>query len=126
MEAITGRTIVITGAASGIGKAFAEGFLAEGASVVATDINEEGLISLADAGAITSVTDVSVDAEVRAMIDLAVAETGRVDVLFNNAGYGKHTRVEDLADGTGECGVWRSQGGDVVRQSRCSRGGCRC
>ena len=99
MGELEGRTIVVTGAASGLGRAFAEGFLADGAAVVATDINTDGLIPLADQGAVTARTDVSVDGEVRAMIDLAVSETGRIDVLINNAGYGSRTRVEDLGDG---------------------------
>lgn len=99
MSELEGRTIVITGAGAGIGRAFAEGFLAEGASVVGTDIVENRLEPLAEAGAITAVTDVSDDAQIRAMIDLAVDRTGRVDVLFNNAGYGTRTNVEDLPDG---------------------------
>jgi len=96
---LSDKTIVITGAGAGIGRAFAEGFLAEGAVVVGTDIDAARLEPLAAAGAITAVTDVADDAQVRAMIELAVEQTGRVDVLFNNAGYGSKTRVEDLADG---------------------------
>lgn len=99
MGELDGRTIVITGAGAGIGRAFAEGFAAEGADVVATDIVAERLEPLAHAGIITAVTDVSDDAQVRAMIDLAMDRTGRVDVLFNNAGYGSRTNVEDLAAG---------------------------
>ncbi len=93
------HTIVITGAGSGIGKAFAEGFLKEGATVVAADINPQGLNSLNKLGAHTQITDVSSEKEVRAMIARAVQETGRVDVLFNNAGIGSRKRIEDLEDG---------------------------
>lgn len=92
-------TIVVTGAASGIGKALAEGFLGEGARVVAADIREDGLASLAERGAVTQRTDVSERAEVEALVGRARRETGRVDVLFNNAGYGSRTAVEDLAEG---------------------------
>jgi NAD(P)-dependent dehydrogenase (short-subunit alcohol dehydrogenase family) len=99
MESLDGRTVVITGAASGIGRAFAEGFRADGSEVVGCDIDEAGLRALAEQGIHTAVTDVGDDAAVRAVVDLAVERTGRVDVLFNNAGMGNRTAVEDLAPG---------------------------
>lgn len=99
MGELEGRTVVITGAGSGIGKAFAEGFRSEGATVVGTDIVAERLAPLEEAGVITLRTDVADDAQVRAMINLARQQTGRIDVLFNNAGFGSRTNVEDLADG---------------------------
>jgi 3-oxoacyl-[acyl-carrier protein] reductase len=91
-------TIVVTGAASGLGRAWTEGFLADGAKVVAADIDAQGLRDLEARGAIACPTDVADPAAVKAMIDLAVTETGKVDVLFNNAGVGFNTRIEDLAD----------------------------
>ncbi len=99
MSAITGHTVVITGAASGIGKALAEGFLADGARVVAADIQKEGVASLAEKGALTQRTDVSSRDQLEELIELTRRETGRIDVLFNNAGFGTRTRIEDLEPG---------------------------
>ena len=83
-----GKTIVITGAASGLGDAWTKGFLKDGATVVAADIDEPGLAAVASLGALTVRTDVSLESDVKAMIDFAMSETGRIDVLFNNAGIG--------------------------------------
>ncbi|MBT3225204.1 MAG: SDR family oxidoreductase [Calditrichaeota bacterium] len=98
MSKITGKTVVITGAASGLGRAWVLGFLKDGARVVAADINEEGLAVLQSEGAYTIKTDVADDQRVKAMLALALNKTGRVDVLFNNAGIGAFTRVEELAE----------------------------
>ena len=65
MESLEGRTVVITGAASGMGRAFAEGFRADGADVVGCDIDEAGLAALGQQGIHTAVADVSDDAAVR-------------------------------------------------------------
>jgi NAD(P)-dependent dehydrogenase (short-subunit alcohol dehydrogenase family) len=99
MTELDGKTVVITGAASGIGKACAEGFLADGARVLGVDINPDGLKDIEALGAVTMAVDVSDDAMVRGMIQKAMEETGRIDVLMNNAGYGLGTRVEDYEDG---------------------------
>ncbi len=99
MRALSESTVVITGAGNGIGRALAQGFLADGARVVGTDVDEEGLEVIAAEGAITERTDVSSDADVRAMIERAHDETGRVDVVINNAGYGSNCLLEDHADG---------------------------
>jgi len=99
MSSVKGRTIVITGAGSGIGFACAEGFLNDGARVLGIDIKAEGLEKLAARGAMIMQADTSVDADMRAMVEKAVKETGRIDVLFNNAGAGNITRIEDFADG---------------------------
>jgi 3-oxoacyl-[acyl-carrier protein] reductase len=99
MPEIEGKTVIITGAGSGIGLACAEGFLADGARVLGVDNQGDRLEALASKGALTMTADVSEDAAMRAIVKKAIEETGRIDVLFNNAGMGSRTRVEDLADG---------------------------
>jgi NAD(P)-dependent dehydrogenase (short-subunit alcohol dehydrogenase family) len=96
---VAGRTIVVTGAGSGIGRALAEGFLRDGARVVAADIRPEGLAPLEARGALVQVVDVSVRDQVRGLLERARAATGRVDVLFNNAGFGSRRAVADLEEG---------------------------
>lgn len=102
VSGIEGRTVVITGAASGIGRALALGFLNDGAKVVAADINGEGLKAAADAGAVAIEIDVTQPDEVARMAQMAVEATGRLDVLFNNAGLGANTRIEALEPGVFE------------------------
>ena len=101
-EDTAGKTVVITGAASGIGRALALGFLADGAKVVAADIAEAGLVDAAKAGAETVVTDVTDAAAVQRLIDQAVRLTGGVHVLFNNAGVAGGGRIEAMAPGAFE------------------------
>ena len=93
------RTIVITGAASGLGKAWAEGFLADGATVIGSDVDEQGLAAIGDKGALTIRTDISDEDAVRQMIDFAMEKTGRLDVLFNNAGIGTNRPFLDVPAG---------------------------
>jgi NAD(P)-dependent dehydrogenase (short-subunit alcohol dehydrogenase family) len=94
MGRLEGKVAVITGAASGMGRATAILFAAEGANVVLADLNvaggEEaaGLASAAGRGCVFQRTDVSAEDDVRAMIGRALSEFGRLDVTFNNAGIG--------------------------------------
>jgi len=99
MGELDGKTVVITGAASGIGLACAEGFLGDGARVLGADINQEGLKGLEAKGAMTMAVDVADRTQVNAMVQGAVDKTGRIDVLMNNAGYAIFTRVEDYDEG---------------------------
>ncbi|MFE7515116.1 SDR family NAD(P)-dependent oxidoreductase [Streptomyces sp. NPDC057540] len=78
------RVCVITGAASGIGRATAERFLREGAVVVAADVDGDRLATLT--GVIPVVGDVSREEDARRMITTAVERFGRLDVLVANAG----------------------------------------
>jgi meso-butanediol dehydrogenase/(S,S)-butanediol dehydrogenase/diacetyl reductase len=95
MGKLDDRTIVITGAARGIGQGVAHRLAAEGANVAVADLNADGAeataASIRDAGgkAIGIGTDVGDRDSVKAALDAAVAEFGRLDVLFNNAGISK-------------------------------------
>lgn len=84
MGAFDGRTVIVTGAASGIGSAMAELFLDEGATVVAADLDPDDVPS----ECIRVEADVSVPEAVDDMVAAAIDETGQVDVLCNNAGIG--------------------------------------
>ncbi len=87
-----GKTIVITGAASGIGRATALIFAREGANVVCADINEPGARETAAAvnakgsQALAVTVDVTKRGEIDAMAERAIAAFGRVQFLFNSAG----------------------------------------
>ena len=90
MGRLEGKVAVVTGGASGMGAATVRRFVAEGAKVVIadlqTDLGEAIAAELGDAAAFIE-TDVGVEAQVQAMIELAVARYGRLDCLFNNAGF---------------------------------------
>ncbi|MDQ0728014.1 SDR family oxidoreductase [Microbacterium sp. W4I20] len=85
---MSARTAVVTGASSGIGRAVARALLEAGFRVVLAGRREDALHETADGhpDALVVPTDVTVEAEVEALFARTVAEWGRVDVLFNNAG----------------------------------------
>tara|TARA_Y100001970_G_scaffold39728_1_gene48951 strand:- start:6380 stop:7105 length:726 start_codon:yes stop_codon:yes gene_type:complete len=101
-KVIEGKTIVITGAANGIGRAWTEMFTADGAKVIACDRDEEKLQELDRQGVTTVVADVSNPKDVESFINIAVQETGKLDALFNNAGMGFGHKLEDFPDGSFE------------------------
>lgn len=86
---LEGKIAVITGAASGIGEATAIRFVEEGARVVVSDVQAEAGRAVAERlgdAARFILTDVTVEAEVAAAVDLAMSTWGRLDCMFNNAG----------------------------------------
>ena len=97
---LAGKTALITGAASGIGRATAALFHAEGAKVAATDRNEAGLAELKGVADLVLPQDVTNEARWREVVDIAVAAFGRLDILVNSAGVGTKGNIETetLAD----------------------------
>ena len=92
LERLRGKSAVVTGAAKGIGRATAELFAREGARLVVNDVDEDRLTKLrerlADSGVEVEavVGDVSVVEDAQRIIEAAVEEFGRIDVLVANAG----------------------------------------
>lgn len=89
---LSGKSAVVTAAAQGIGRAIAELFVAEGASVVATDLNPDQLADLE--GAHCAKLDVRSTADVQQL----AKDLGPVDILVNCAGYVHHGTVLDCSD----------------------------
>jgi NAD(P)-dependent dehydrogenase (short-subunit alcohol dehydrogenase family) len=94
MYDLSGKVAVITGAASGMGRAAAILFSRHGANVVLADLNAKGgeeaaaEASAAGQACVFQRADVSEEADVAALMARAVSEFGRLDVIFNNAGIG--------------------------------------
>jgi NAD(P)-dependent dehydrogenase (short-subunit alcohol dehydrogenase family) len=92
MRRLSGKTVIITGAAGGTGRASSKLFAEEGATIVALDINKEWLKTLeaevvAAGGKITPiVTDLMQEDSIKEAVQTAIDKYGRIDVLFNNVG----------------------------------------
>ena len=89
------KTILITGASSGMGRATAETLLGEGHRVYAAARRVERMRHLEEAGATALAMDITDEAQVEAAVERIEAEAGGVDVLINNAGFGLYGAVED-------------------------------
>jgi 3-oxoacyl-[acyl-carrier protein] reductase len=95
----TGRTVVVTGSARGVGRAIAVRFRDAGATVYLVDVDAEPVDDTArEIGGIGLVADVSDTAQVDGAVERVIAETGRIDVLVNNAGILRDGVVWKLSD----------------------------
>jgi 2-dehydro-3-deoxy-L-fuconate 4-dehydrogenase len=87
---LQGKTAFVTAAAAGIGRATAIAFASEGASVIATDIDEDGLAGLSGEGVARAMR---LDVRDTAAVNAASEQVGPVDIVFNAAGYVHHGSV---------------------------------
>ncbi len=95
------KTVLVTGGAAGIGRGLCEVLAKQGAIVYAADINEEGLQKLVDsasAGIIPVKLDVSQAQDFQYAIDKVLADHGRLDILFNNAGIAVAGAFKDMPE----------------------------
>lgn len=90
------KVIIITGSASGFGKAAAQKLIDKGHIVYGGDINIEGNKYLDAMGGISLQMDVRKDSQVQSGIQRILKEQGRIDVLINNAGYGEYATIENI------------------------------
>jgi NAD(P)-dependent dehydrogenase (short-subunit alcohol dehydrogenase family) len=96
---LAGKVAVITGGASGIGRATAQRLVAEGGRVVVGDLDADALATLADElgdAAVTVQGDASVETDVERLVDAAIERFERLDVVFANAGIGSAQRIVDV------------------------------
>ena len=129
MPALAGRVALVTGAASGIGRAAARAFAREGARVVVSDVAAPGadetvrLITAKGGEACFVRADVAHEADVTALIDETVRRFGRLDCAFNNAGVpGEQARTADYGADTWArvlavnlTGVWLCMRAEIPR-----------
>ena len=96
-DLLADRTIIVTGAATGIGQAFALGCAAQGANVVVADMNaaDETVAAIESTGGhvLAVRVDVADQESVQAMADAALARFGRIDGLVNNAAYFREVKL---------------------------------
>ncbi|WP_421725810.1 SDR family oxidoreductase [Bauldia sp.] len=95
MDRLKGKRAFLTAAGAGIGRATAEAFAAEGAEVIATDLNPDLLVDLRDRGVAETAT---LDVRDTEAINTAAEAVGPVDVLFNCAGFVHHGTVLTTTD----------------------------
>src|ERR1051325_12145566 len=100
-RSVEGLTVLVTGAASGMGRATARVFAADGANVAVTDVAGEGAQAVADEivakgqAAKAWALDVASPDDVRAVVDGVAAHFGGLDIVVNNAGISLRLAIDD-------------------------------
>lgn len=103
MSNFNGKVVLITGAASGFGKLLAETLASRGAKLVLGDVNEDGLRDVAGSlgtECAALACDVTIESEVKALVELGLERFGRLDIAINNAGIS--APMKSLAETTEE------------------------
>lgn len=102
---VAGRSVIITGAGSGLGRAFALALAEEGATVGVLDVNEAAAATVcaeigtrSGAAGVALTADVSRREQVIAAFDMFLDRAGRLDVLFNNAGFNRPMKLLDVTE----------------------------
>ncbi|WP_028746377.1 oxidoreductase [Rhizobium mesoamericanum] len=90
------KTALVTGASSGMGKAIAKRLISDGYRVYVAARQVEKMDDLARMGATPLRMDISNDQEIKTAVEIILAETGGIDVLVNNAGFGLYGPVEEV------------------------------
>lgn len=95
---LEGKIAIVTGAASGLGKAIAQKLAAEGAQVVISDISENGAAVANDIKSLFVRGDASKRKDCKALIDAALAHYGTIHILVNNAGFQHVSPIEEFPE----------------------------
>ena len=98
MATLTGRTALVTGGASGIGKAIAERFAAEGAHVIVNNVTESGGRVAEAIGGTFIQADLSDPEQTRSLAEQVLRQHGGADILVNNAGVQHVAPIEEFPD----------------------------
>jgi NAD(P)-dependent dehydrogenase (short-subunit alcohol dehydrogenase family) len=92
---LAGKVVVVTGGGNGIGAGMVRRFVREGAKVVAADLAGDAVTRVADeVGALSFIADVSVEEDMKALVDHAETELGPIDLFCSNAGIGPSGGVD--------------------------------
>jgi len=101
---LQGKVALITGAAQGIGREIALGFAQYGADIVAVDLSDEKLLTLKNAieakkrRCLVLTIDLAHGDQIERMVETAVKEMGRIDILANIAGVNVHKAAEEMTE----------------------------